>query len=139
MPAYKDTADLGRVLADLAKRVFRVENPAPLLGSAWIAPTLLNSWTNFGGGYQTVGYLKDPMGFVHLKGVLLGGSGASNTTVFTLPTGYRPGAHTHGAGGDAGVGGNVVDVQVDTSGNLTIIYGAGANPGISYIAFLAEN
>lgn len=55
---------------------------------AWIAPTLTSSWANYHADYNSAGYWKDALGFVHLKGLLnLGTIGAS---MFTLPTGYRP-------------------------------------------------
>ena len=57
-------------------------------------------WANFGGGYNTVGFYKDSVGQVHLKGLFKsyyqeGGDCDTNTTfmyVFQLPTGYRPAA-----------------------------------------------
>lgn len=57
---------------------------------AWQIPTLLNSWVNLA-GYETAGYMKDSLGFVHLKGVIGGGANGANS-VFTLPEGYRPAA-----------------------------------------------
>lgn len=57
---------------------------------AWIAPTLLNGVSNYDGGYQTVAYYKDALGFVHLRGYLTGS--ADGKHIFTLPTGYRPSA-----------------------------------------------
>jgi hypothetical protein len=107
----------------------------PLTSAAWIAPTLINSWANFGSGYETAGYLKDTLGFVHLRGVITGG--ATSTTAFTLPTGYRPGATTFSAAA-CGNGAQAGSVQVQTSGNVFIIFAA-ANVGISDITFLAEN
>lgn len=53
------------------------------------APTLLNSWVNYGGGTTEAGYWKDDYGVVHLQGFVKNGSGLS-TIVFQLPTGYRP-------------------------------------------------
>lgn len=47
-----------------------------------------NSWVNYGGTNAAAAYYKDPFGRVHLKGLVK--SGALNTTIFTLPTGYRP-------------------------------------------------
>lgn len=55
---------------------------------AWIAPTLGNSWVNFGTPYNNVGYYKDNFGIVHLRGLIK--SGTLQQTLFTLPTGYRP-------------------------------------------------
>jgi hypothetical protein len=54
----------------------------------WIAPTLLNSWSNQGAPWAVAGYYKDPFGRVHLKGQLTGGSASAN--FFVLPVGYRP-------------------------------------------------
>jgi len=47
-----------------------------------------SGWTNFGGTNESAQYMKDPWGFVHLGGVVKGGSPGTN--IFTLPTGYRP-------------------------------------------------
>lgn len=53
----------------------------------FIAPTLTNSWVNYG-EFAGAGYRKDTLGLVHLKGLVKGG--ATNNSVFTLPVGYRP-------------------------------------------------
>ena len=55
---------------------------------AWIAPTLINGWINRGASYEPVGYKKDELGTVRLKGSLNGG--VIGSTMFTLPVGYRP-------------------------------------------------
>lgn len=74
---------LGNGLADLRLR-------------EWVAPTLLNSWVNYGGVYQNAGYYKDPMGMVHLRGLVKDGTATAGTTLFTLPAGFRPLAQTVG-------------------------------------------
>jgi hypothetical protein len=56
--------------------------------AVWQVPTLAGSWTNYGSGYNPAGYRKDASGFVHLRGLVTGGSAVS--TIFTLPVGYRP-------------------------------------------------
>jgi hypothetical protein len=58
------------------------------VGSGGGNPAFLNSWTNYGSGYQTVAFRKDAHGRVHLKGLITGGSGVA--VMFVLPTGYRP-------------------------------------------------
>ena len=58
---------------------------------SWIAPTFLNSWVNCGGTLDTVGYMKDSMGFVHLKGCMK--NGAIGQEAFRLPSGYISGKH----------------------------------------------
>jgi hypothetical protein len=56
-------------------------------------------WANWGGGINTVGFYKDSVGEVHLKGLFKSTSGYGSTDcdtfpqqVFQLPTGYRPAA-----------------------------------------------
>ena len=54
-------------------------------------------WSNLGGGHNTAGFYKDPLGIVRLKGVvrtsLGGGTFACHSIVIvTLPAGYRPAA-----------------------------------------------
>jgi transcription termination factor Rho len=99
---------------------------------AFIAPTLLNSWTNFGGGYNTAGYYKDQLGFVHLKGMLTGG--VLNTAAFTLPVGFRPAAR------------NIYPAManflfavafVDTNGDVNLFQGSNAFFSIDGITFKA--
>jgi hypothetical protein len=108
----------------------------PLTGSAWVAPALINSWANFGGGFETAGYLKDPIGFVHLKGLIV--SGATSTVAFVLPAGFRPGATTdHPA--NSGDGANAGRAMIAANGNVTITFAAGVGVGLSGITFLAEN
>ena len=57
---------------------------------AWIAPTLLNGWVNFGSGIANVGYYKDELGIVRLRGVIKGGTMTAGTGLLVLPIGYRP-------------------------------------------------
>jgi len=55
---------------------------------SWIAPTLLNSWVNYGSAFSIAGYYKDSNGIVHLRGLVKNGS--NTTVIFQLPAGYRP-------------------------------------------------
>lgn len=58
-------------------------------GENWTAPTLTNSWVNYGAPYDTAGYYKQNDGWVRLKGLIKNGSSAT-ADMFTLPDGYRP-------------------------------------------------
>lgn len=58
--------------------------------TAWTAPTLLNSWANFGSVFNPAGYRKDSNGFVHLRGLIKNGTTTAGTPIFALPAGYRP-------------------------------------------------
>jgi hypothetical protein len=54
----------------------------------WQVPVLVNSWVNFGSGYNNAGYTKDRVGVVHLRGRIK--SGTLPGSAFILPVGYRP-------------------------------------------------
>lgn len=56
--------------------------------ATWTAPTLTNSWVNYGGSATNAGYRKDASGIVWLRGAIKNGTNA--TSAFTLPVGYRP-------------------------------------------------
>ena len=116
--------------------------PTPLAGvppvsppwATWVAPALLNSWTVAAG--NQVGYLKDPQGFVHLRGQVTGGG--NSTTVFILPPGFRPGQLcnfvTQGAAAGAANA-----IAVSTNGAVTAFIAAGGqSPPLDGITFLAE-
>lgn len=56
---------------------------------AWQTPTLLNSWVNYGGVYQTARYRK--VGHeVEIQGLIKSGTTTTGTNLLILPTGYRP-------------------------------------------------
>jgi hypothetical protein len=57
---------------------------------SWASVSFQNSWSDFSSDLTSCQYMKTPDGFVHIKGVVTGGTVADNTPIFTLPTGYRP-------------------------------------------------
>ena len=60
-----------------------------IVQEAWTAPTLVNSWVNYDTAtWNSAGYMKDTMGFVHLKGLIK--DGGIGLRAYTLPAGYRP-------------------------------------------------
>jgi hypothetical protein len=75
-------------LERIAAGVLGVTDEIRRFGEAWVAPTLLGTWVNFGGTLGTVAYRRDANGIVHLKGVAK--SGTIGTSIFTLPSGFRP-------------------------------------------------
>ena len=96
----------------------------------WIAPTLLNGWVNYEADNGVAGYLKDDMGFVHLKGVVKGGSGY----IFLLPSGYRPSLNCAFAIVSAGVG--VIVVRSD--GYITLAAGSNSDVSLSGCIFRVD-
>jgi len=88
-----------------------VMDPWHVVGAAG-EPAFVNSWSSFGGVYSPVGFRKSPDGKVMLRGTAQGG--ASGTTMFTLPVGYRPpGGSYIPVLGDGGAAGNFVYVNTD--------------------------
>lgn len=53
----------------------------------WTTATLETGWSTIF-GFAVPAYRKDPMGYVHIKGVVTGGSITSR--IFNLPVGFRP-------------------------------------------------
>ncbi|RFS16920.1 hypothetical protein [Emticicia sp. C21] len=102
----------------------------------FIAPTLLNSWVNFGSGYSTVGYYKDKESVVHLKGFIKGGTTTQNTVLFTLPFGYHP-SETRVftvASGDGTFG----RVNITSLGSVQFYSGVNTYLSLDGISFRAE-
>lgn len=90
----RELAEIERKNAEEQRKIDHANRSAELAGKAnkkqedWITPTLLNGWTDFGGVYESVGYMKDEFGFVHIRGMIKGGTVGQNA--FMLPEGYKP-------------------------------------------------
>lgn len=80
-------------------------------------PAFENSWTNYG-SFGDCAFFKDDNGFVHLQGLVKSGS-SGNSTIFTLPEGYRP-RSPNDAGG--------------TPGQPTILFGGQLNASNNAVA-----
>lgn len=99
------------------------------------APTLLNSWVNNGGTYDTAGYFKDADGFVHLKGSIK--SGVIPSAVFSLPAGYTP-ALDKIFSTISGAGASVqASIAVKSGGQVEILSGDNAYLTLDGIKFQA--
>jgi hypothetical protein len=83
----------------------------------WITVTsFTNGWNNYDNSHVTLDiarYMKDSLGFVHLKGFVV--PGTSGTAMFTLPTGYRPDHRMVWASYDNG---NIGWVRVESNGDV---------------------
>ena len=64
-------------------------NKANKIQGVWITPTLLNGWYAIR-SWETPQYMKDSLGFVHFRGVVAKGVGATSNVSIILPSGYRP-------------------------------------------------
>ncbi|MEF2156387.1 glycosyl hydrolase family 28-related protein [Luteimonas sp. FXH3W] len=102
-------------------------------GQPWITPTYLNSWGQQT-SYTAVGYMKDENGWVHLRGMLLGG--AVPDALFTLPAPYRPPTIAVFAA-ESSNGASRIEVHPD--GNVLPVVAAGNNPSLDGIRFYVGN
>jgi len=100
--------------------------------NAWTNPTLSGTWVAFGGTYSTAAYRKDANGRVYLRGVVK--SGANPSTIFTLPTGYRPTVKLSFVPLNTNVG----QIDVDTTGVVTFAAGSTTYVGLDGISFFTD-
>lgn len=105
-------------------------------GVKWIAPTLLNSWVNYGAPYNTAAYMRTDDGLVLLRGAIKSGTTTAGTVLFTLPVGFRP------AGGTAEFvsvsNGAIAQIDVETDGDVVIRVGGNTRLSLDGIVFAAE-
>lgn len=104
-----------------------------LIYSPFTPPTLINGFSNFGGGYASAGYRKDGRGMVQLQGMVQAGA---DNVAFVLPVGYRPASRIVfpilGAAGGVTVG----RVDLFPDGSVTVIRASGT-ADLSAISFTA--
>lgn len=88
--------------------------------TGWTAPTLVNSWANYGGGNANAGYRR--VGdWVVVRGVVK--DGTVPATIFTLPIGYRPDStHIFASTGAAAYG----TLSVESNGVVACVGGSNA-------------
>ncbi len=110
-----------------------VLSTAALTPAAWIAVVggvgFKNSWANTG-GQQAAQFSKDPIGRVHIRGVI--DTGSVPSVAFTLPAGYRPPTIAHFAvisNSDVGY------VTVDTNGDVAVLAPSAFNCSLFGISF----
>ena len=63
---------------------------ADLRTPTWITATLQNSWVVFGSTFASLQYRKERDNRVWFRGVIKDGTTTDETTICTLPEGYRP-------------------------------------------------
>jgi hypothetical protein len=82
------------------------------------------AWSNLDSVHNSAGYLRDPFGFVHLKGLVKcecnGGTFGPADFIFTLPSGYRPAKNDTQA---TVSNDHFARVEVDSDGNVHALAG----------------
>jgi hypothetical protein len=98
-------------------RIFTYDVP-----EAWTPVDFAPTWGNgsLGANWAPVAFTKDPMGFVHIRGMAFRSSGAA-ATIFTLPLLYRPKLYLSFATvGD----GTVATINIQSTGVVELGVGA---------------
>jgi hypothetical protein len=108
----------------------------------WKTPTMLNSWINYGRDgadyiYAPAGYMKDLMGFVHLRGLIKGGTPGTTSVAFVLPKGYRPDYRLIFTPWSV-LGASSTRVDVSVGGNVVIDFSSALAVSLEGIIFKAE-
>ncbi len=147
------TRDLQKILVEKLDDVNRMQDAwiavlrpflksVPTLAISWVnvgssgAPAFQNNWVNFD-TTRTAGFSKDSLGWVRLRGLVK--SGTVSTTVFTLPSGFRPKRNMTFVGDSNNA---YQTVSVNLNGNVIQGTSAGVSNAWQFldgIHFLAEN
>lgn len=89
-----------------------------IAGGERFTATLKNGWTH---PDYAVRYRKNDLGVVHLSGRLDAGTITANTTILTLPVGYRPIAYMVVPAYDMETGkGDIESLRFDNNGSLAV-------------------
>ena len=128
--AATQAANAANTASQVAAELSNVVTKAP---NTWNVPTFQNSWRNYGTPYNVAGYLKDATGFIHLHGMVQGGTAP---IIFVLPVGYRPGGQSIFT---TLANGAIARLDVLNDGEVQWVIG-GTNAWVSLdgITFLAE-
>lgn len=65
-------------------------NVQSIASGEWEPLILLNNWQDYGNGFATAATYLDPLGVMHFRGTISGGSTASGTILFNLLEEYAP-------------------------------------------------
>jgi hypothetical protein len=103
----------------------------------WIAPTLLNSWVNYGSPQDSAGYHRDAAGRVHFRGTVK--NGTIGSVVFVVPAGYRPSGRQGFATICGAPGDTFAVVLIDSNGNVTLPSASNTYYYLDGISFRAED
>lgn len=102
----------------------------------WISATLINGATNSNtGSYYPAQYMKDNLGFVHLRGHI-NGTGTYPLVAFMLPAGYRPTKRLDFS--SVGSTNTFVFLRVGSSGNVELDAGSSSYVSLAGVIFKAD-
>lgn len=98
-------------------------------------PGFQNSWVNFDTGTHTkAAFRRDQFGRIWLKGFIK--SGTINAVAYTLPVGFRPSPSNWNSSGKKAET-NAERIEIDTSGNVSVLAGDNTYVSLDGINFIA--
>lgn len=100
----------------------------------WLAPSFLNSWSNYGSGYNTAGYYADVSGRVFLRGLIQGASQTLPSTLFQLPYAPQFRQVLHGLCLNGSSAYTLARIDIDTTGNVIADLLASGSIGTGWIS-----
>lgn len=131
---FKPDSFEDRVQQNFDKLATSVPDPTGTNGN-WQDVTFENLWANFGG--TSVQYMKDALGFVHMRG--LAASGTVGANICTLPSGFRPSAEQRFASiSNNGSGFVLGAARVLTTGAVVCLFGGNASFSLDGVIFYAD-
>lgn len=100
------------------------------MAESWQTPQLLNGWLRYDETVEQPGFYRDAASRVFLRGVVKSGTVA--TTIFTLPSGYRPGkAQMFAVITSTGVG----RMDVKSDGTVVLVSGGNGYANLDGLSF----
>ena len=117
------TAESNRASAEEQRKIDHANRSAELAGKAdkkqedWITPMLINGWVATDNRTYPVGFYKDTLGVVRLRGRVQSGT---SPNVFQLPAGYRPNFFLTSYPASVSNTSAIVNVAISSSGTVTI-------------------
>ena len=104
---YSKTGTAQALTIDSSGRVTMPQND-----SGWITATLNSPFTNYGGTWAVASYRKIN-DIVCIQGLVLMNGASNGSTLFTLPSGYRPTGYIMFAGFNGNAGHARIDIETD--------------------------
>jgi hypothetical protein len=99
-------------------------------------PAFANSWVNFDAAtYHAASFMRDALGFVHVRGLVKTGTVGTTTPIFTLPAGYRPTRQVGFATSSNGAFGALI---VKADGSVCVAVGSSTNCYLDAISFSTD-
>ena len=102
----------------------------------WQVPTLQNGWVDYSAAYEQTAYMKDSLGFVHVRGCMKNGTTTLGTLLFTLPAGYRPARAAYLPCSNLTT---YAGCEITAGGLVNFISGNNTFYSLGHIVFRAEN